>query len=575
MAFQQPVQAPSWPAPTTSEAKDKAAEAVPTQHAAPADTQEWVLFPSPRRRSLSPIRTASTTCTPHTIGLSRLSEFGSFNTAAHSGLQNSGDDALEDDEDLDSLDEGLQAFHEHLPGQDPTYFDHNGSILPTHDGLGTFPGPSTLMQEHLWQFEQTNPQRKALGHTRRRSSVQRRLDALEYDDGVRMEKERMDRIERWRLEHSRILLEEVERESRRRLSRQSEFPTAAILDAQEISTNDYGAVSAASKAAPPAAAFTEPREARGDDGITLYRILQRFVRDFIGIDETILLLLFGEALPAEEACPLPASRTRRELPIQGSALQSSPVLSLTLLNRLSQEVASVLRRLSHTPAVVGSPVNRMTLDYAGIPIGNPCSQQPFTTSIFQLNTSQAEVDSTPTPLFNPTLEQTARSAPSDFSHAALWGIEEEQEPADTQSAAHDKEYWEQTPSIRTIFRLLRQHFTARRRPLPTTSSFSSSKPSNIATKSTVDSLRRASVIRQHHPLVSRQHARRNAAGPRHYSGHSIPSLASPLFKRGDGSCASISSRKSKRESGSSRNYWDIGGSIGSGSVGGIGVWGEV
>jgi hypothetical protein len=39
------------------------------------------------------------------------------------------------------------------------------------------------------------------------------------------------------------------------------------------------------------------------------------------------------------------------------------------------------------------------------------------------------------------------------------------------------------------------------------------------------------------------------------------------------SCASQSTKKS-RKSGSSRNYWDIGGSVGSGPAG-LGVWGEV
>lgn len=570
MAFQQPVHAPPRTAPILPEAQARAPEALPTQHIAPADAQEWVLFPTPQRPSPSLIRTASTTNTPQTAGLSRLSEFGSFNTLARSGVDNEDEVALQDDEDLDSLDEGLHAFQEHVTGQETTYADHIGSILPTHDGLGTFPGSSALVQEHLWQFESANPQRKTLGHSRRRSSIQRRLDALEHDDGIRVEKDRMERIERWRLEHSRILLEEVEKASRRRSSHQLELPTAATLDIEKASTGAHGT---ASRGTPVPFTKADARKLEGGDN-PWFRFVQSFLQDLMGIDDDVLSLVFGEALlPVNEGRTLDTSTTGRDVLKQGIALQSSPALNLTILNHLSQELASALRQLSYTPAVVGSPVDRITLDYAGIPVAQPGAQQPSPPSAIQSDTPEAGAESTPNPVFKPTLEDRPRSAGSDFGHAALWGIEEES--VDTLSSTQDREYWEQTPSIRTIFRLLHQHFTARRRPLLTASTLGSSKASNVATTSTADSLRRASVIRQHHPLVSCQHARRTAAINRHHSSHSLPYLYSPLFKRGEGSCASMSSRKSKRGSGSSRNYWDIGESIGSGSVGGIGVWGEV
>lgn len=573
MAFQQPVHAVPRHTTIALEAGSKSLNAslLPRPAPTPTDSQAWVLFPATKRQSSSPVGTASTTNTLQTTALSRLSEFGSFNDVSPPAPDNiENDDALEDDEDLDSLDEGLPAFHEHLHAQEPTYADHAGSILPTHDGLGSFPGSSALVQEHLWQFERANPHRKSHGLNRRPSSVQSKLDTLECDDGVWMERQRMDRIERWRFEHSRILAEEVEKASRRRPNHGMELPTAATLHTTtEAGTSDHGSVPASFEAA----SLGSTRQHTGDiDSCShsWYRVARILVRDMLGIDERVLSLIFGEALSDEDAYIMDViSVTDQGEPNQSLAVRSSPTLSLKLLGRLSQDLASVLRKYSYTPAVVGSPVNRVTLDYAGIPIAD--ARQRLNPSVIQLNSSEAAFE---TPLFKPTLEERPRSAASEFGHAALWGIEEE--PAvDKLPATQDREYWEQTPSIRTIFRLIHQHFTARRRPLLTTSNFNSSKASNVATTSTVDSLRRASVIRQHHPLVSRQHARRTHTMNQQRSSHSRPNLSSPLFKRSEGSRASMSSRKSKRGSGSSRNYWDIGGSIGSGSLGGNGVWGEV
>ncbi|KAL8719342.1 MAG: hypothetical protein Q9225_003643 [Loekoesia sp. 1 TL-2023] len=578
MAFQQPIFAPVRSAPVVSDAKQQATQAVPTQQAHPAESQEWVLFPTARRPSSSYIQTVSTSFTPQTAGLSRLSEFGSFNGAARSGLEDEDDGALEGDEELDSLDEGLQAFHEHL-GHDSTYVDQNGSILPAHDGLGTFQGSGAAVQEHLWRFEQTNLRRKSMGNSRRRSNVQRRLDVLEYDDGARMEKERMERIERWRLEHSRILLEEIERQSRRRSSHQQDLPTADTLDAAKGATADTQDVSTSTPTG--AHSPTSKTDSGSRDGDNVWsRIVQSLIYNLMGVDERVLSLIFGEALAGDAAHKLyDLSSTSREIPKQSLVLQPSTRINPTLLSRLSEELGSLLRQFSYTPAALGSPVNPLTLDYAGIPIAKRDLHQSTAPSLIQSDKVEMEAGSCSTPLFKPTLKQRSRSTASDFGHAALWGIEEE--PADTSSMTQDREYWEQTPSLKTVFRLLHQHFVSRRRPLPSCSILGNSKPSNVATSSTTDSLRRASVIRQHHPLVSRQSTRRVAASDllslqhRRYSSHSIPHLSSSLFRRTDGSCASVSSRKSRRGSGSSRNYWDLGGSIGSGSVGGIGVWGEV
>lgn len=576
MAFQQPVLAPSRSTPVAQKFRQQAADVSSIQRPQPAESQEWVLFPTAPRPS-SNIQTASTTYTPQTAGLSRLSEFGSLNTLARSSPHDPEDGILDDDEDLDSLDEGLHAFHDH---QDSTYIDHNASILPTHDGLGTFLGLGSPVQEHLWHFEKNNPQRRALGHNRRRSSVQRKLDALEYDDGVRMEKDRMDRIERWRIEHSRILLEEVEKETRRRSITQMDLPTAAKLDiCNRTISNTVNAMSSASLVNPSPGEKPDV-EKEEDSGNVWRRIIQSLFRDIIGLDETVLALMFGEALPVEAThMGNDTSTVGTKALKQNLVFQSNPRLNPAILNRVSQDLASTLRKISYAPAVVGSPINPVTLDYAGIPVVETHLFPDSAPSLVESQKEELQIEGSSSPLFKPTLQQSPQPPNSDFGHAALWGIEEE--PTSASAEAHDNEYWEQTPSIRTVFRLLRQHFTAHRRPLLTNSTFATSKPSNVATTSTVETLRRTSVIRQHHPLISRQFNRRTATSNilshqhRRNSIRSTPNISSPLFRRVDGSCASVSSRKSRRGSGSSRNYWDLGASIGSGSIGGFGTWGEV
>lgn len=569
MAFQNPIPAPSHPTLPRSEEDRPAASNVVPQQIPPA---EWLLFPNPRHHPSSWSQTASTNYSPQTAGLSKLSEFGSLNddTIAH--------DALEDDE-LDSLDDGLHAFHEDMFDQHPAQIDPSSSILPTHDGLGTFPGSSHPVQEHLWHFERFNPQRRSSGHYRRSSSVHRRLDALEVDDGLQMEKERMERIERWRIEHSRILLEEVEKATRRDSDHPTCLSKVAIPDpAIQAHT---GSISE-SLVAPQEGPMPHLEKAAGTvqhTGDGWHRVVRRLIGDLMGISDTTLALVFGEALPESQASPRyntsilsSSSRADRSL-----ALQSTPSWTVDLLERLSKELASLLRSLAQSPAAIGSPINPVSLDYAGIPIAKPRIQRSAVSSLHHAEPVAVDAGSMTTPIFHPTLDEFHKPAKSEFENAALWGIEEE--PANALSATQEREYWEQTPSIRTIFRLLHQHFTVRRRPLLTSSALSSSKPSNVATTSTVDSLRRAAVIRQQHPLVSRQGARRSAPGNmlghthRHHG--SYPNLSSPLFKRSESSCASISARKSKRGSGSSRNYWDLRGSVGSGSMGGMGFWGEV
>lgn len=508
------------------------------------ESQEWVLFPS-HPRSSTQTQTISTERTPRTAGLSRLSDLGSFETAARSD-----DEGAIDDDELDSLDDGLRAFHEPLPlYQESSHGDQTDSILPTHDGLGTFPGSSPPVQEQLWHFEQYNPRKRTVdGHHRRRSSVFRRLDAVADHEEAVMEKERVERIQKWRLEQSRALLDEVEKQTRRRLSHANQCPPAIadVTHRQAIQNTDQ-AGDETSKAMSPGLEANE----------SFWQcVTRRVIRDFIGIDDALLSVILGDSLPTEMSKPsigLTASKPIFDLSL---ATTSHSGWEKRLLDRLARELGIVVQQLSDHPNAFSTPAIPSTPDYAGISISpSPFRQiQAKPTPLQEPGTT-----SSTSPFFAPTLQQRPTSAHSESTHAALWGIEEE--PSTTQPHLQTEiDYWERPPTLQTVFRFLRQRFTS---PRPTPP-----RPTNIATATTPDSLRRAAIIRAHHPLVSRAQARRSAS-----SGHGFG-----YSRRAESSCASASAKR--RRSGSSRNYWDLGGSTASGSGivaegYGVGGWGEV
>ncbi|KAI4164844.1 MAG: hypothetical protein LQ342_001477 [Letrouitia transgressa] len=564
MAFRQPTLAPAVLRPVQTSPENESpnllAHSPPVR---PDDSQTWVLFPTPRqRRSSIRTETASTVWTPHTAGLSRLSEFGSVNVAAKSSYEQD-ERAVDDDRELDSLDDGLYAFQEPPACPKSDCVDQNRSILPAHDGWGTFPASSLSVQERIWNHEQNNTQRRYPGHQRRRSSIQRRLDALEVDNDVKLEKEKLERIVRWRAEHSDFLLGQVERESRTR------SPSPMPKDGNKATCDiprEQGIFN------PSLEAFSRPRSnertstAANQEVISeetmCQQIVRRVIQDLMGINDEVLQVIFGESLALENSTAINSQRLAPlDLPLQDRPLSKTLGLEWkeSFLEFLERQLSFLFERLLGGPSAFSLPVDVTMLDYAGIPI-------------------DVAVPTSAESSFKPTLQEIPLSTSSESSQAALWGIEEEQ--LDSASALQDREYWEQTPSIKTVFRFLRQHLISHRQPfLPPSNA--NSKPSNIATTFTPGSVRRAALIRQHHPLISRQYLRRTSSSQifvRHYHHYYNTSgsvnIPSPLQRRSDSSCASLSAQKGKRGSGSSRNYWDIGGSIGSGSVGGIGLWGE-
>ena len=495
MAFCQPTFAPA-----TRPSRDNAATTIPSPlHQELEQSQEWVLFPA---RSSTQTQSASTILTP-TAGLSRLSDFGSLDAKSRQDEAipcETTNGSVDDDEDLDSLDDGLHAFQEPSPIHRSEFFAPSGSVLPQHDGLGTFPASNPPLQEQLWHFERFNPRKRSIGpgHHRRRSSVQRRIDAIEDHDVASIEAETRERIEQWRMDQSRVLLEEIERETRRRRAsmisqRAEKNPGAASLEQiikDSVAENPVdgattGPLSASSPAVEDSESFWQ-------------RITRRVIRDFIGIDDDLLSVIFGESLPIDKVDDKPPWRLRPTNSLRSDS--SSPASASTswegrLLDRLSRELGVLLQQLTDHPgafSTLSAPFNPSTSDYAGMPVTVPTSSKSQPKPSTPTANAAASFD------FRPTLQDISlptQTSPTDSTHAALWGIEEEPAPANPED---DRAYWEQTPDIKTVFRFLHNRFTSERRP-----SITSKPPLNIATTSTPDSLRRAAIIRQYHPLVSR------------------------------------------------------------------------
>lgn len=564
MAFRQPTFAPISRPTTAHEPEHQATATLPSSQRCLQESQEWVLFP--RARASTQAGSDSVEQTPRTAG---LSDFGSL--TARSRLDEdvaceATDGSIEEDEELDSLDDGLHAFQG--PGLRSGYFDQSGSILPRHDGLGTFPASTPPVQEQLWHFERYNPRKRSVnGHQRRRSSVQRRLDAVEHNDNAILESERTERIEKWRMEQSKLLLDEIERETRRRRAsvhsqRVERAPSTAALERIIKETVDTQTVDQSKSRS------TGPDEDASEEDQSFWeRITRRVIRDFIGIDDATLSVIFGEILAAEE---ITSKRNPASSLNSSKAIRLQPNLSWEkrLLDRIAHELRILIDQLSDQPSLFSPPLSPSTTSYAGIPVTVPTSSKTQPPSSPLKVTASFE--------FNPTIPATSPIPPNfnEPSHAALWGIEEEPTTAAQQD---ERDYWEQPPDIKTVFRFLHNRFTTQHRPAPTAKA-----PLNIATSSTPDSIRRAAIIRQYHPLASRAAAAAAAASWETRRGHRR--RHSLLRGRNESSCASSVVGSARRMGlrgasmgSSSRNYWDIGGSTVSGvaGVGGLGAWGEV
>ncbi|KAN0108647.1 hypothetical protein V8E51_008389 [Hyaloscypha variabilis] len=590
MAFRQPTyHAPqriyTLPDDTQAQAQPSTQPATQPQHL--ADSQEWILF-SPATESTTDRTYTTSTARTRTAGRSRISDFGSLDTAARSyGYDEDGEDAVEEEEEdgeLDSLDSHLHEFRE------PSLYrqgEASGTVLPTHDGLGSFRldqiGMGEEVQEHLYAFERFNPRRVK----RRRESIE--LGMLELETERAAEAERTRRIETWRMEQSRLLVDEIQRETRRRKQSMSTQRESILADREQedvatLSSVDMG---------------TEQDEVPVDENESFWnRITRRVIRDLMGIDDDLLSIIFGEALPEDDdLSTTPPAEAARSIIATNRYDQSS--WEFRLLERIARELGIMVNQISDHPGAFSTYLHsqQTPLPYAGLPvIPETARDVPATTN--------PEDSTITTPQFLPTLQTQTQpvSIPiptpttSLASPVPLEDPDSTPRPTNLLSQPLTREEWERDLDLKMVFRYLRSRFVSKFRsaPSPTSPNLDFVGTSHLATASTADTAARAARVRQHHPLVTRQKSnterdRRRSIERRTWK-PSVPGGATGLVgggvmghaRRGSSSCASerVSAKGLGKRSGSSRHYWDFGGqSVGSGSlvagVGGMGSWGEV
>lgn len=575
MAFRQPQQRPQAPRQPDFQHRDPAPPAAASQQKKTPleESRDWVLFAPPSQ--------TDTTQTARTADLSRASYFGSLGTGIRSELFESDDhvspqiaSAHDDDgTELDSLDEGLQDFQE----PPSPAIDQSGTVLPAHNGLGAFQpalnaNAPDVVQDQIWQHERYNPQRRQIHG--RLSSVQKRLDALNNStESPEMDpqEERRLRVERWRTEQSKAVLEEIERETRRRYRRlnrtggrsvevgHSRISTPSVTTAHESISTD----STDSATKPETEGFWQ-------------RITRKVIRDLMGLDENTLSVIFGEDLPAElNATPTQDSPLSDVAASETAGSVTDQTWEERLLARIARELGILVYQLSELESAFNTYKSR-----SGRPRPVQTQSSPATKPLAR--PLPADLEDELVEIFRPTLN---RSLPTSGPDASLWGIEEE--PVDRTAQPLDPADWERHPSIVMIFKYLRNRFSQSSNPTP------GPLPAEWGTGGTASALgtspesqRRADLIRRHHPLVSRATAdqRRRESIRRHRS-DLLASTLQQKRRQGGSSCASQSTRgRSTRRSsgtGQSRMYWDLGGSlnessaVSSGHAAAVGGWGEV
>lgn len=589
MAFQQPTRQATQRVFRPA-ADEPNAHILPQQSSQPVeDSQTWVLFSPPTDVDTSSSYMVSTHQSDITPGRSQVSDIGSLNTPARSdfsvGQHRSAGlidipDEDEDDAELDSLDSHLPEFRSNTNFfGSPQTPQHNAPVVPAHDGLGSFrleqEGMGPDVQDRLFAFEQYNPRRVK----RRRESFEIAQAQLQHEEAQQMDK--MRRIEAWRLEQSQLLLEEIQKETRRR--RRSTATKSGISTIHRADEN----ASAASNIGDKEDQGNEWHDQNANDleserGSIWGRITRKVVRDILGIDDKLLGVLFGEALPDEEELSSTPKASASQPPQQQkpTATESDPNWQLRMLERVAKELGLLIHQLSDHPGAFStfSRVQQMPIPYAGLP-SIPESANDARPSE---NINDASIAM---PEFQPTIRNPTRPidvAQRRASHSTA--PTNAQEPAEkTGPAAFTQEEWEQDLDIRLVFRYLRSRFMPRFSSASgggvggTAGSHYNSTPSSGGS-SAQDAAAKAARVRQHHPLVARSSRPVERRNPK----ATVPHPPSPvIFRPAASSCASQSTRRSVRKSScSSRHYWDIGGSIGgTGSLiattGPMGSWGEV
>ncbi|KAI5795622.1 hypothetical protein EDC01DRAFT_59528 [Geopyxis carbonaria] len=445
------------------------------------DTEEWVVFAP---------TASSTGVTERATSASNLST-ASPAFASHDTIPGTFDDAVaeetdEEDEDA-SFDcaetDSLQPFRDYYDGP---------VLLPAHDGLGTFAAAS--------------------GYRSLEESL-RIVATTAAEDG-----DKTARINKWRLEQSQAVIDEIERATRqRRMSR-----AGAERGEEELATEEEGEDDAPATPKPAASEAAFPSE-------TFWKRLTRsFIRDIMGIDDTLLEVLFGEALPADALAPPSPTSMPPPSQLRGTAEER-------LLDRIAKELGELVKLYTPAPAATTTPRN-----------ATPQARRLRVTPASPTATSGVPAFS-----FTPTLPAAA-----DDAHAALWGIED--------APGRGREYWETELDMQVVYSYLKSRFVP---PASTTTT-----TTTTTTKTAAGSTTTAKSTPRHRPAPP---PRKSSTASTGFSMGTGMSLVLGMASGGGGGTVASSESHSRR----SGYYWDVATSVGSagarGSCGGTGVWAAI
>ena len=320
MAFQQSTRQPVQRLDRTEPGHVEPAAVDPQDRPTPNEFQKWVVFTPGTDAGTTSSYLNTTQDDQVTPGRSRISDLGSLDTVARSefDLQAASEvisgSVAEEDAELDSLDSHLPEFRIVPSPYNQPEVAHAAPVLPGHDGLGSFrfetPGMSAEAQDRMYAFERFNPNR--VGHR----SEGFNLAQLETQTEEAQDWERNHRIEAWRLEQSQLLLEDIRNETRKR--QQSEESLRDIPHTKSMKPE----VAERSVADDEAADINlsgadwhdqdEPTRSGAKPG-SWSQMARKFIRDMMGVDDELLAVLFGDAVPDEEMLSSPPGRADRYL----------------------------------------------------------------------------------------------------------------------------------------------------------------------------------------------------------------------------------------------------------------------
>lgn len=489
------------------------------------------------------------------------------------------EDEDEEDAELDSLDSHLHEFR-----TEPSVYrgDLSSSVLPTHDGLGSFRVDGMMtgeaVQDHLYAFEQFNPRR-----IKRRRQAAADIEDAESEQAAGLERTR--RIEEWRIEQSRLLVDEIQKETRRRRLSMSSEPRSLSDDREQEDVATLSNVEAS-------VVTTVSEENEG----FWSRITNRVIQQLLGVDDDLLSIIFGESLLGDDDLST-TPRTQASIHATYSHIAKRQQYGESsweyrLLERIARELGILVNQLSDHPGAFSTYLQTQTepLPYAGLPVIPETARDQPTSSDQQQHLHMSPL----TAEFQPTLQNTTQPIPIPLTNTSL------SDPAigagdATPRASQQltREEWEADLDIKLVFRYLRDRFVSKfGSPPPPSLGLHSHGTSHLATSHTAEAAARAARVRQYHPLVhhSHNHVRERERNRAKTWRATVPSIGSVVareaihIRRRSSSCASEGKLSRLRtgawRSGSSRHYWDFGhSSVGSGgittSAGVMGSWGGV